>query len=81
MVAVTGEEFLVFLHSEQEVCHFLNGGFEGFALAVQIRICVYGDLGVFLDAINLISDTVEDYISMYADQGYRFDSGMEMGGM
>lgn len=30
---------------------------------------------------NLISDTVEDYISMYADQGYRFDSGMEMGGM
>ena len=30
---------------------------------------------------NLISDTVEDYISLYADQGYRFDSGMEMGGM
>ena len=30
---------------------------------------------------KLISDTVEDYISMYADQGYRFDSGMEMGGM
>ena len=28
---------------------------------------------------NLISDTVEDYISMYADQDYRFDSGMEMG--
>ena len=30
---------------------------------------------------NLISDVVEDYIFMYADQGYRFDSGMEMGGM
>ena len=30
---------------------------------------------------NLMSAVVEDYISMYADQGYRFDSGMEMGGM
>lgn len=30
---------------------------------------------------NLISDAVEDYISMYADQGYCFDSGIEMGGM
>ena len=30
---------------------------------------------------NLISDTIEDYISMYADQSYRFDRGMEMGGM
>ena len=30
---------------------------------------------------NLISDTIEDYISMYADQGYCFNSGMEMGGM
>ena len=30
---------------------------------------------------NFITDVVEDYISMYADQGYRFDSGMEMGGM
>ena len=30
---------------------------------------------------KLISDAVEDYISMYADQGYCFDSGMEMGGM
>ena len=30
---------------------------------------------------SLISDAVEDYISMYADQGYCFDSGMEMGGM
>lgn len=30
---------------------------------------------------NLISDAIEDYISMYADQGYCFDSGMEMGGM
>ena len=30
---------------------------------------------------NLISDTVEDYISMYADQAYRFDGGMDMGGM
>ena len=30
---------------------------------------------------NFITDVVEDYISMYAVQGYRFDSGMEMGGM
>ena len=29
---------------------------------------------------NLISDAIEDYISMYADQEYRF-SGMNMGGM
>lgn len=31
---------------------------------------------------NLISDVVEDYISMYADQGYYFgQGGMDMGGM
>ena len=30
---------------------------------------------------NFITDVVEDYISMYADQDYCFDSGMEMGGM
>ena len=51
---MTGEEVLVLLHSEQEVCHFLNAGLVGFALAVQIRICVYGDLGVFLDAVDKI---------------------------
>ena len=30
---------------------------------------------------NLIADVIEDYISMYADQGYGFDRSMEMGGM
>ncbi len=29
---------------------------------------------------NLISDAVEDYISMYADQSFGF-GGMDMGGM
>ena len=36
---------------------------------------------IYMMTNNLISDTVEDYISMYADQAYRFDGGMAIGGM
>ena len=51
---MTGEEIVILAHPEREVGYFLNGGLVGFALAVKVRICVYGDLGVFLNAIKKI---------------------------
>ena len=45
------------------------------------RIAWYGYQPTAYD-YNLISDAIEDYISMYADQGYCFErGGMDMGGM
>ena len=51
---MTGEEIVILAHPEREVGDFLNTCLESFTFAVKIGLCVYGDLGVFLDAVDKI---------------------------